>query len=87
MYILTHTKLIKVCVRTKGKTKKVNEYNICDKDLLKLSKKEVVVVTPYKLPMIVPAKDFIINEGGGYLLNNLDYNEYIFSYKNEYKIK
>nr|YP_009469563.1 hypothetical protein [Pseudocercospora mori]AVE15073.1 hypothetical protein [Pseudocercospora mori] len=83
--VLNFSELMRVDVVTVSRRERRLEYKIVDPDLLKLDKKDVIAVTPLRLPMIVEPKDYKDGEGG-YLLNNVDYSEDIFTDKHSYKL-
>ncbi len=53
--------------------------------LSKLNKKDVVLTSPLKFPMIVPPKEYNNKEVGGYLLNDVEYVEEMFTDKKQSK--
>lgn len=85
MDILQFSDFIGIKVLSVARTEKISQYVITDDKLLSLSKKDVVQVSPLKLPMIVPPKLYNKTELGGYLLNDTEYQEIIFTDKKQYK--
>ena len=85
--ILINSELIKLEVLRVGRNERHSLYVICDPELLKMDFKDVVLVSPLRLPMIVSPEKYVNTEGGGYLLNNTSYTDSMFTDKKQYKIE
>lgn len=83
--ILKFSDLIDLRLSNISRNEKRLDFVILDDNLLRLSKHHVVKVSPLKLPMIVPPKDYDKSHLGGYLLNDISYADDMFSTKKNYK--
>lgn len=77
--------LKKVLIRTE-KTKQHYILTISDKSILSAMGKHKIYTVPNKLPMIVKPKPYSANTSGGYLLNDIQFNEDIFIEKKAYSV-